>query len=132
MTDITKRATFYPAKRRAPKLFHIEVEGATVNITVGLTDRFGRHVTTVEIIPDDGRRGGDGQGRAWTLADDGRLVRQFRDCRCHTRDTDGTGAGGAAVDPIPVTCGSCGQTWCDRCTPTPAARCPYEYDHPNQ
>ena len=26
-------------------------------------------------------------------------------------------------------CGHCGRTWNDREMPTPAARCPYEYDH---
>lgn len=26
-------------------------------------------------------------------------------------------------------CGHCGRTWNDKETPTPAARCPYEYDH---
>lgn len=28
-----------------------------------------------------------------------------------------------------VTCGTCQRNWCDICTPTPAARCPYEYEH---
>lgn len=36
-----------------PKLTHIEVEGAIVNIREGLHDRLGRPVTSIEIIPDD-------------------------------------------------------------------------------
>lgn len=28
-----------------------------------------------------------------------------------------------------VECGNCHRMWCDRCTPTPAARCPFEYEH---
>ena len=28
-----------------------------------------------------------------------------------------------------VTCGTCGSNWCEVCSPTPSARCPYEYDH---
>lgn len=28
-----------------------------------------------------------------------------------------------------ATCGTCGRTWCARCTPTPASRCPYEAEH---
>ena len=34
------------------KMKHIEVEGCIVNIYTGLRDRFGRKVTTIEIIPD--------------------------------------------------------------------------------
>lgn len=28
-----------------------------------------------------------------------------------------------------VTCDDCGGEWCALCTPTPSARCPFEYDH---
>jgi len=35
------------------KLKHIEVEGCIVNITTGLSDRKGRKVTSIEILPDD-------------------------------------------------------------------------------
>lgn len=42
-------------------LLHIETEGGIVNIRVGLTDRQGRKVTSVEILPD--RLVGD----TWTL-----------------------------------------------------------------
>lgn len=28
-----------------------------------------------------------------------------------------------------MTCGTCGRTWNSEETPTPAARCPYEYEH---
>lgn len=28
-----------------------------------------------------------------------------------------------------VTCGACGRQWCDSCTPTPSARCPFESYH---
>lgn len=28
-----------------------------------------------------------------------------------------------------VTCGTCQRQWCDVCTPTPSARCPFEYEH---
>lgn len=34
------------------KLKHIEAEGCIVNIREGLTDRHGRKVTSIEIIPD--------------------------------------------------------------------------------
>jgi len=32
--------------------YHLEVDGCIVNIRQGLTDIFGRKVTSVEIIPD--------------------------------------------------------------------------------
>ena len=35
------------------KLKHIEVEGCIVNIREGLHDRWGRKVTSIEILPDD-------------------------------------------------------------------------------
>ena len=35
------------------KLRHIEVDGCIVNIRTGLTDRKGRKVTSIEILPDD-------------------------------------------------------------------------------
>lgn len=28
-----------------------------------------------------------------------------------------------------MTCGDCGRTWNEKETPTPAARCPFEYEH---
>lgn len=28
-----------------------------------------------------------------------------------------------------VTCGHCNRSWCGTCTPTPSARCPFEYEH---
>lgn len=28
-----------------------------------------------------------------------------------------------------VTCGTCQRSWCDKCNPTPSARCLYEYEH---
>lgn len=31
--------------------------------------------------------------------------------------------------PDPMQCGACGSFWCARCHPTPAARCPFEYEH---
>ena len=39
-------------KLRDMKGYHVETEGAVVNIYEGLTDRKGRKVNTVEIIPD--------------------------------------------------------------------------------
>lgn len=62
------------------KLLHIETEGCIVNIRIGLTDREGRTVTSVEILPDDKRRGGDGRGRIWELdgARNNRLILQER------------------------------------------------------
>lgn len=63
------------------KLLHIETEGCVVNIRVGLSDSDGRQVTSVEIIPDDELRGGDGEARIWHL--DGkvnnRLIRQVKE-----------------------------------------------------
>jgi len=35
------------------KTYHIEAEGAIINIQEGLFDRFGRKVTAVSIIPDN-------------------------------------------------------------------------------
>ena len=35
------------------KLKHIEVEGCIVNIRTGLSDKLGRKVTSIEILPDD-------------------------------------------------------------------------------
>lgn len=35
------------------KVYHLEVEGAIINIQEGLFDRFGRRVTAVLIIPDN-------------------------------------------------------------------------------
>jgi len=32
---------------------HIELDGCVVNIHQGLSDRFGRRVTSIEILPDD-------------------------------------------------------------------------------
>ena len=28
-----------------------------------------------------------------------------------------------------MTCGTCLREWCGLCTPTPAGRCPFEYEH---
>lgn len=44
------------------------------------------------------------------------------DCRCAQRDEPQI--------PQVSTCKACGRSWCDRCHPTPSARCPFEYDHP--
>lgn len=41
---------------------------------------------------------------------------------------DCTCTGDGEVKPDLVQCGGCGRIWCDRCTPTPSARCPYEYE----
>lgn len=49
------------------KILHIETDGAVVNIRVGLSDRHGNQVTSVEIIPESKDRGGDQEGRAWVL-----------------------------------------------------------------
>lgn len=124
MTDITKRATFY-ARDRGSKTFHIEADGCVVNIIVGLVDSEGHQVTRVDIVPDDRSRGGDGSGRIWFQAEgDPRIIRLHdweitpgmpRDCKCG--------------EPELVTCGGCTRKWCDRCTPTPSARCPFEYEH---
>jgi hypothetical protein len=64
--------------RARDKLLHIETDGCIVNIRVGLNDVNGNRVTSVEIIPDDERRGGDGLGNVWHF--DGtynnRIIRQ--------------------------------------------------------
>jgi hypothetical protein len=47
-------------------------------------------------------------------------------CICPTRlDDDGN----VGIAPDTATCGACGRSWCDRCNPTPAARCLFEYEH---
>lgn len=63
---------------RSGNLLHIEAEGCIVNIRVGLTDRDGNEVTSVEILPDDESRGGDGYGRVWHLdgTANNRVIRQ--------------------------------------------------------
>jgi hypothetical protein len=38
------------------RIVHVETELGIVNIYVGLTDRLGREVETVEMIPDQGVR----------------------------------------------------------------------------
>jgi hypothetical protein len=43
---------------------------------------------------------------------------------CVCRDGD------EQVTPHVLTCGVCGRAWCQRCHPTPAERCPSEYEHP--
>lgn len=40
------------SKIKGGKGLHIEAEGCIVNITEGLTDRKGRSVTSIQIIPD--------------------------------------------------------------------------------
>ncbi|GAH49734.1 unnamed protein product [marine sediment metagenome] len=35
------------------KVYHLEVEGAIINISERLLDRFGRKVTEISIIPDN-------------------------------------------------------------------------------
>jgi hypothetical protein len=67
-----------PSLRDANRdLLHIETPGAIVNICVGLTDRRGRAVIRVDVLPDDEARGGDAQGRVWRLVGSGtaRVVR---------------------------------------------------------
>jgi hypothetical protein len=90
MPEVIKTATFYSNKRSGPKTFHIEVDGAIVNITIGLTTRGGRAVTRVDVIPDDEHRGGDGNGRLWKQlpGDDPRIVRLHEDERELPADLD--------------------------------------------
>lgn len=88
MPEITKRAAFY-ARRCGPQTFHIEVDGAIVNIMVGLETRNGRQVTRVDIIPDDERRGGDSDGRVWKDLGDGRVVRLHENEHDLPADPDG-------------------------------------------
>ena len=54
-------------RNRSGNLLHIEIPGAVVNIRVNLRDNDGREVNHIEIIPDDEKRGGDGQGRVWDV-----------------------------------------------------------------
>jgi hypothetical protein len=79
MPEITKRASFY-TKGGGVKTFHIETDGAIVNITVGLETRNGRRVTRVDVIPDDESCGGDEEGRIWRIPQgmpggDARIIR---------------------------------------------------------
>ena len=34
-----------------------------------------------------------------------------------------TGDDGKPLEPIKVTCGNCGHSWCERCDPCPSALC---------
>ncbi len=74
-----RRVRFYN-QNRSNNLLHIEIPGAIVNIRVNLRDREGREVNHIEIIPDDERRGGDGQGRVWDTDsnEDGTVTRLIR------------------------------------------------------
>lgn len=65
-----KSIGFYASSNRSDNLLHIETDGAVINVHVGLTDSEGRAVTSVQIIPDDEHRGGDGEGRMWHVAED--------------------------------------------------------------
>lgn len=90
---------FYP-DQGSPAVLHVELPGGIVNIRVGLTDADGRAVNAVEILPSDESRGGDGTGRVWHLADDGRrLVRQARPEDTDTEpESDGEVEAGDEVD----------------------------------
>lgn len=78
MPAVTKNTSFYADTRNPqPKTFHIETDGAMVNITVGLTDSEGRAVTRVDVSPDDETRGGDAEGRIW-IQDGPRVIRQHK------------------------------------------------------
>jgi hypothetical protein len=67
-------------RNRSDNLLHVEIPGGIVNIRVNLHDREGREVVNIEIIPDDQRRGGDGQGRIWDVDsnEDGTVTRLIR------------------------------------------------------
>jgi hypothetical protein len=69
-----KRISFYAKRNRSGNLLHIETDGCTINIRVGLMDREGREVTSVMVSPDDETRGGDGSGRIWRQ-DGSRIIR---------------------------------------------------------
>lgn len=70
MPEVTKLATFYAGRGQSRvKTFHVETDGCIVNITVGLVDQYGRRVTRVDVVPDDERRGGDGDGLIWRQVD---------------------------------------------------------------
>lgn len=69
-----KSISFYAKGNRSDNLLHIETDGAVVNIRVGLTDAEGHQVTSVQIIPDDESRGGDGNGNTW-YQDGSRIIR---------------------------------------------------------
>ena len=54
-----KRISFYAKGNRSGNLLHIETDGCTVNIRVGLHDADGRQVTSVRVSPDNyAERGG--------------------------------------------------------------------------
>lgn len=78
-----KTVQFYADTNRSDNLLHIETDGCIVNIHVGLTDNQGRRVTSVSISPEDKSRGGDGEGRMWSIAGDSgpgniRIIRAAR------------------------------------------------------
>lgn len=58
------------------KLLHVEAEGVTVNIQVGLVDYEGRQVTRIDVLPDGESRGGDASGYVWDFVDGARVVRR--------------------------------------------------------
>ena len=43
----------YVTRKKRARVIHIETELGIVNIYVGLCDRFGRKVESVEVIPDN-------------------------------------------------------------------------------
>lgn len=76
MSNIVRRATFGTGASRTPRAFHIEADGVTVDITVGLSDDAGHVVTRVDVSPQDETRGGDAAGRVWVhQPGDARVIR---------------------------------------------------------
>ena len=75
-----RRESFYAATNRSGNLLHIEVDGAIVNIHVGLHDNDGNQVTAVSVLPEDETRSPDLDGHYW-----------------HTEDADGNDTRGAHI-----------------------------------
>jgi len=48
----TMKTIYFGKNNRSNNCLHIETEGGIVNIRVGLQDREGRKVTSIEILPD--------------------------------------------------------------------------------
>jgi hypothetical protein len=74
MRDDMRPVNFFDGPRNKQKILHVETDGCTVNIQVGLHDAAGRLVTSVLVSPDDASRGGDGDGHVW-VQDGSRIVR---------------------------------------------------------
>lgn len=71
--DNTARVVLHAPASGETASLHVEMDGATVDLTVGLTDHQDRPVSRVDVALEDGTRGGDRHGNVWQR-DGARLI----------------------------------------------------------